>query len=137
MRPEPEWPPPAGLFIATLSIAGLITAMVDMLSAMAMPIGDYRVTLLLLLKRANTLAVLIWLATGVSRLIEQWLRLAAVNHSPVDQSRSGHCTSRLRLCLVDSAPNIGSHVHRVTDARLARNQVPHRRREQRAAQPEQ
>ena len=61
--------------IAALNIAGLITPVVDVLDAMAMPIGNYRISVLLVLKGAITLAVLIWLATAVSRLIEQRLRV--------------------------------------------------------------
>jgi small-conductance mechanosensitive channel len=61
--------------IAALNIAGLITPVVDVLDAMAMPIGNYRISVLLVLKGAITLAVLIWLATAASRLIEQRLRV--------------------------------------------------------------
>jgi small-conductance mechanosensitive channel len=61
--------------IAALNIAGLITPVVGVLDAMAMPIGNYRVSVLLVLKGAITLAVLIWLANALSRLIEQRLRV--------------------------------------------------------------
>jgi small-conductance mechanosensitive channel len=61
--------------IAALNIAGLLVPVTDLLDAMAMPIGNYRVSVLLVLKGAVTLAVFIWLANALSRLIEQRLRV--------------------------------------------------------------
>jgi small-conductance mechanosensitive channel len=61
--------------IAALNIAGLIAPVVGVLDAMAMPIGNYRISVLLVLKGAVTLLVLIWLANTLSRLIEQRLRV--------------------------------------------------------------
>jgi small-conductance mechanosensitive channel len=61
--------------IAALNIAGLITPVIGLLDAMAMPIGNYRISVLLVLKGAITLAVFVWLANALSRLIEQRLRV--------------------------------------------------------------
>jgi small-conductance mechanosensitive channel len=61
--------------LAALNIAGLIVPVVDLLDAMSVPIGNFRVSLLLLLKGAVTLTILVWLAHALSRLIEQRLRL--------------------------------------------------------------
>jgi small-conductance mechanosensitive channel len=61
--------------IAALNIAGLIAPVVGLLDAMAVPVGNYRLSVLLLLKGAITLAVLIWLANLLARLTEQRLRV--------------------------------------------------------------
>jgi small-conductance mechanosensitive channel len=61
--------------IAALNIAGLLAPVLGVLDAMAVPIGTYRVSVLLVLKGAITLAVLIWLANALSRLVEQRLRV--------------------------------------------------------------
>ena len=61
--------------IAALNIAGLITPVVDLMDAMAVPIGNFRVSLLLVLKGAVTLAIFVWIANTVSRLIDQRLRV--------------------------------------------------------------
>jgi small-conductance mechanosensitive channel len=60
--------------IAALNIAGLITPVLGLLDAMAMPIGNFRVSVLLVLKGAITLAIFIWMANTASRLAEQRLR---------------------------------------------------------------
>jgi small-conductance mechanosensitive channel len=60
--------------IAALNIAGLITPVLGLLDAMAMPVGNFRVSVLLVLKGAITLAIFIWLANTASRLAEQRLR---------------------------------------------------------------
>jgi small-conductance mechanosensitive channel len=64
----------AAWVVAALNIAGLLGPVVDLLDAMAIPIGNLRLSLLLLLKGFVTLALLIWLANAVSRIIEQRLR---------------------------------------------------------------
>jgi small-conductance mechanosensitive channel len=61
--------------IAALNIAGLIAPVIGLLDAMAVPVGNYRLSVLLLLKGAITLAALIWLANVLARLVEQRLRL--------------------------------------------------------------
>lgn len=61
--------------IAALNIAGLIAPVVGLLDAMAVPIGNFRLSLLLVLKGAITLAVFIWVANVVARLVDQRLRL--------------------------------------------------------------
>ena len=60
--------------IAALNIAGLITPVIGLLDAMAVPVGNFRVSLLLVLKGAVTLGVFIWLANAISRLADQRLR---------------------------------------------------------------
>jgi small-conductance mechanosensitive channel len=60
--------------IAALNIAGLITPVLGLLDAMAMPVGNFRVSVLLVLKGAITLAIFIWMANTASRLAEQRLR---------------------------------------------------------------
>jgi small-conductance mechanosensitive channel len=61
--------------LAALNIAGLVVPVVDLLDAMSVPIGNFRVSLLLLLKGTVTLAILVWLGNALSRLVEQRLRL--------------------------------------------------------------
>ena len=61
--------------IAALNIAGLITPVVGLLDAMSLPIGNFRLSLLLVLKGAVTLAILVWIANALSRLVEQRLRV--------------------------------------------------------------
>ncbi|HEY7580872.1 MAG TPA: mechanosensitive ion channel domain-containing protein [Acetobacteraceae bacterium] len=63
--------------IAALNIAGLIAPLMNLLDAMAVPVGNLRISVLLVLKGAITLAVFIWIANAVSRLLEQRLRLLA------------------------------------------------------------
>jgi small-conductance mechanosensitive channel len=61
--------------IAALNIAGLIGPVVGLLDAMAVPIGNFRLSLLLVLKGGVTLAIFVWIANAVSRLAEQRLRV--------------------------------------------------------------
>ncbi len=63
--------------IAALNIAGLITPVIRLMDAMAVPIGNYRVSVLLALKGVVTLGVLVWLANALSRLVDHRLRLLA------------------------------------------------------------
>jgi small-conductance mechanosensitive channel len=63
--------------IAALNIAGLISPVVGLLDAMALPVGNFRVSLLLVLKGMITLAIFIWIANAASRLIDQRLRVFA------------------------------------------------------------
>ena len=60
---------------AALNIAGLITPVVGLLDAMSVPIGNFRLSLLLVLKGAVTLAIFVWIANALSRLVEQRLRV--------------------------------------------------------------
>jgi small-conductance mechanosensitive channel len=60
--------------LAALNIAGLIGPVVSLLDAMAVPLGNFRLSLLLVLKGVVTLALLIWLANALSRLTEQRLQ---------------------------------------------------------------
>ena len=48
--------------VAALNIAGLITPVVGLLDAMSVPLGNFRVSLLLVLKGAVTLAIFVWIA---------------------------------------------------------------------------
>lgn len=61
--------------IAALNIAGMIGPVVGLLDAMAVPIGNFRLSLLLVLKGGVTLAIFIWIANALSRLAEQRLRV--------------------------------------------------------------
>jgi small-conductance mechanosensitive channel len=61
--------------IAALNIAGLVPPVIGVMDAMAVPIGNFRISVLLVLKGAVTLAILIWIANIVSRLIDQRLRV--------------------------------------------------------------
>jgi small-conductance mechanosensitive channel len=86
----------AAWIIAALNIAGLIGPVVSLLDAMAVPIGNFRLSLLLVLKGVITLAVLIWLANTAARLVEQRLdRLSAL--APAMRVLAGKLT---RLVLV-------------------------------------
>ena len=86
----------AAWVIAALNIAGLIGPVVNLMDAMAVPIGNFRLSLLLLLKGAITLAVLIWLANTAARLVEHRLdRLSGM--APAMRVLAGKLT---RLVLV-------------------------------------
>ena len=61
--------------IAALNIAGLITPVINLMDAMAVPVGNFRVSVLLMLKGAVTLAIFVWIANVLSRLIDQRLRV--------------------------------------------------------------
>ncbi|MGC1411524.1 MAG: mechanosensitive ion channel domain-containing protein [Acetobacteraceae bacterium] len=61
--------------IAALNIAGLIAPVISLLDAMAVPVGNFRISVLLLLKGAVTLAIFVWIANVLSRLIDQRLRV--------------------------------------------------------------
>jgi small-conductance mechanosensitive channel len=61
--------------IAALNIAGLINPVVGLLDAMAVPIGNFRLSVLLVLKGGITLAIFIWIANAVARMAEQRLRV--------------------------------------------------------------
>ncbi len=62
---------------AALNIAGLINPVVNLLDAMAVPVGNFRVSLLLVLKGTITLAIFLWIANALSRLVDQRLRFFA------------------------------------------------------------
>ena len=59
---------------AALNILGLDGPTVDLLDAMSVTIGHFRLSVLLILKGAVFLVVLVWAANMSSRLIEQRLR---------------------------------------------------------------
>ncbi len=61
--------------IAALNIAGLITPVINLMDAMAVPVGNFRISVLLMLKGAVTLAIFVWIANVLSRLIDQRLRV--------------------------------------------------------------
>ena len=63
----------AAWVIAALNIAGLIVPVETLLDAMAVPIGNFRLSLLLLLKGGITLAALVWIANTTARLVEHRL----------------------------------------------------------------
>jgi small-conductance mechanosensitive channel len=86
----------AAWIFAALNIAGLIGPVVNLMDAMAVPIGNFRLSMLLVLKGAITLAVLIWIANTVARLAEQRLdRLSVL--APAMRVLAGKLT---RLVLV-------------------------------------
>jgi hypothetical protein len=60
--------------IAALNIAGLLDTVTGLLDSMAVYVGTLRVSVLLLLKGAVTLALLLWLASTVARVLETRLR---------------------------------------------------------------
>jgi small-conductance mechanosensitive channel len=60
--------------IAALNIAGLINPVLHLLDSMAVPIGNFRLSVLLVLKGAVTLAAFVWVANTLSRLAEQRVR---------------------------------------------------------------
>jgi len=64
----------AAWILAALNIAGLVAPILGLLNDMAVPIGNFRLSVLLILKGIITFAVLIWLANLVSRLVDQRLR---------------------------------------------------------------
>jgi small-conductance mechanosensitive channel len=70
----------AAWILAALNIAGLVAPILSLLNDMAVPIGNFRLSVLLALKGIITLAVLIWLANVVSRLVDQ--RLHALTAMP-------------------------------------------------------
>ena len=84
--------------IAALNIAGLIGPVIGLLDAMALPIGNYRVSLLLVLKGAVTLAVFLWLANALVRLIEHRLRVFTPL-TPVMQVLAGKLARMVLLTL--------------------------------------
>ena len=60
--------------IAALNIAGLIDPVMHLLDSMAVPIGNFRLSVLLVLKGAVTLAAFVWIADALSRLADQRVR---------------------------------------------------------------
>lgn len=64
----------AAWIIAALNIAGLINPVLGLLDAMAVPVGNFRLSLLLVLKGAVILAVFIWIANTLARISDQRLR---------------------------------------------------------------
>ena len=59
---------------AALNILGLVGPTVDLLDAMSVTIGHFRLSILLILKGAAFLVVLVWLANIASRLLEHRLQ---------------------------------------------------------------
>jgi small-conductance mechanosensitive channel len=60
--------------IAALNIAGLLDTVTGLLDSMAVYVGTLRVSVLLLLKGAVTLALFLWFASTVARVLEARLR---------------------------------------------------------------
>ena len=60
----------AAFIIAALNIAGLLNAVVRLLDSMAIEIGPLRLSVLLLIKGALALALFLWLATTLARVVE-------------------------------------------------------------------
>jgi small-conductance mechanosensitive channel len=96
----------AAWIIAALNIAGLIGPVVGLMDAMAVPVGNFRLSLLLVLKGAITLAVLIWIANTVARLVEHRLdRLSVL--APAMRVLAGKLT-RLMLVVLAVVLALGS-----------------------------
>jgi small-conductance mechanosensitive channel len=94
--------------VAALNIAGLLGPVVSLLDAMAISVGAYRLSLLLVLKGLITLALLVWLANTVSRLTEQRLR-GFVPLTPAMQVLAGKLVrmTLLTLAVVFALGSIG------------------------------
>jgi len=60
--------------IAALNIAGLLGAVTGLLDSMAVSVGSLRVSVLLLVKGAVTLALFLWLASTFARVLETRLK---------------------------------------------------------------
>jgi len=60
--------------LAALNITGLLEPTVAVLDAAAVTVGELRISLLILVKGMATLAILLWAALGLSRLLEQRIR---------------------------------------------------------------
>jgi small-conductance mechanosensitive channel len=94
--------------VAALNIAGLIGPVVSLLDAMAISVGTFRLSLLLMLKGVITLAVLVWVANTVSRLTERRLR-GFVPLTPAMQVLAGKLVrmTLLTLAVVFALGSIG------------------------------
>jgi small-conductance mechanosensitive channel len=94
--------------VAALNIAGLLGPVVGLLDAMAISVGAFRLSLLLVLKGLITLALLVWLANTVSRLTEQRLR-GFVPLTPAMQVLAGKLVrmTLLTLAVVFALGSIG------------------------------
>ena len=60
--------------IAALNIAGLLDTVTGLLDSMAVSVGSLRISVLLLVKGAVTLALFLWLASTFARVLETHLR---------------------------------------------------------------
>ncbi|HWP24877.1 MAG TPA: mechanosensitive ion channel domain-containing protein [Xanthobacteraceae bacterium] len=60
--------------IAALSILGLLGNAAQMLDSVALPIGDLRISPLLILKTAVLLLVALWLAIALGNFLQRWLQ---------------------------------------------------------------
>jgi hypothetical protein len=67
--------------IAALNVAGLINPVASLPDAMAVPAGNFRVSLPLVLTGAVALAVFVWIANVVLRLIGYCLSRAKHAHA--------------------------------------------------------
>jgi small-conductance mechanosensitive channel len=94
--------------VAALNIAGLLGPVVSLLDAMAISVGAFRLSLLLVLKGLITLALLVWIANIVSRLTEQRLR-GFVPLTPAMQVLAGKLVrmTLLTLAVVFALGSIG------------------------------
>jgi small-conductance mechanosensitive channel len=63
----------AAWIIAALNIAGLVTPVLSLLDSMALPLGGFRLSALLVLKGTIVLFVLVWLANALARVSEHRL----------------------------------------------------------------
>jgi small-conductance mechanosensitive channel len=89
--------------IAVLNIVGLIDPVSKLLAEMAIPIGNYQVSVLLVLKGMITLSVLLWLANVISRASEQRLQKVV----PLSPSMEVLAEKAIRIVLLTLAVVIG------------------------------
>lgn len=68
----------AAWIIAALNIAGLVTPVLGLLDSMALPLGTFRLSALVVLKGIIVLAVLIWLANVLAGVTEHQLARATL-----------------------------------------------------------
>ena len=94
--------------VAALNIAGLLGPVVNVLNAMAISVGTFRLSLLSVLKGLITLSLLVWLANTLSRLTEQRLR-GFVPLTPAMQVLAGKLVrmTLLTLAVVFALGSIG------------------------------
>lgn len=88
----------AAWVFAALNIAGLMGPMIGLMGRMIVPIGNFRISVLLVLKGAITLTLFIWIANTLSRIAEHRLsRFTAM--TPAMQVLAGKLTRIVLITL--------------------------------------
>jgi small-conductance mechanosensitive channel len=88
----------AAWVFAALNIAGLMGPMIGLMGRMAVPIGNFRISVLLVLKGAVTLTLFIWVANALSRIAEHRLSLFTAM-TPAMQVLAGKLTRIVLITL--------------------------------------